>query len=149
MALLTPVSVEDARTLGAQYGLRVAAARPILAGSVNTNVELTLDDGTRAFLRVYEEQTLATAAGDAALLTHLAERGVVTPRPLALLANPNAHVTEHAGKPVAVFPWVEGEILCQSRVTPAAAAQVGEALARMHLAGASFTPAPRSRFGPA
>jgi homoserine kinase type II len=46
-----------------------------------------------------------------------------------------------------VFPWVDGEILCQGRVTPEAAAQVGEALARVHLAGASYADAPASRFG--
>jgi homoserine kinase type II len=149
MALLTLVSTEDARALGARYGLDVIGSRPILAGSVNTNIELTLRDGTRAFLRVYEEQTLSTAAGDAGLLEHLSSRGVVTPRPLALLASAATFVTEHAGKPVAVFPWVEGEILCQARVTPDAAAQVGEALARVHLAGASFANPPRTRFGPA
>jgi homoserine kinase type II len=149
MALLTALSLDDARRLGALYGLDVTASRPLLAGSVNTNVELTLAGGGRAFLRVYEEQTHASAAVDARLLAHLAPRGVVTPRPLALIADPDAFLAEHAGKPVAVFPWVEGEILCQARVTPDAAAQVGEALAHVHLAGASFPEAPPSRFGPA
>jgi homoserine kinase type II len=149
MALLTPVSLDDARRLGARYGLDVAAARPIVAGSVNTNVDLSLAGGGHAFLRVYEEQTLATAAGEARLLAHLAGRGVATPRPLALANDPERFIAEHAGKPVAVFPWVEGEILCQARVTPGAAAQVGEALAAVHLAGASFQGAPPSRFGPA
>jgi homoserine kinase type II len=147
MALLTPVSLDDARRLGALYGLDVASARPLPAGSVNTNVELALRGGGRAFLRVHEERTLAAAAGDADLLAHLAARGVVTPQPLALAAEPGAYIAEHAGKPVAVFPWVEGEILCQARVTPATAAQAGEALARVHLAGVRFPAAP-SRFGP-
>lgn len=149
MALLTPVSSDDARRLGALYGLDVVAARPILAGSVNTNVELTLRGGGRAFLRVYEEQTPAGAAGDARLLAHLAARGVITPTPLPLAADASAFIAEHAGKAAAVFPWVEGDMLCQSRVTTHAAAQVGEALARVHLAGASFSGAPPSRFGPA
>ena len=38
MALLTPVTNEDARRLGALYGLRVISSRGLLAGSVNTNV---------------------------------------------------------------------------------------------------------------
>jgi homoserine kinase type II len=116
---------------------------------VNTNVELVLRGGGRAFLRVHEERTLADAAGDARLLAHLAARGVVTPQPLSLVAEPGAYIAEHAGKPVAVFPWVEGEILCQARITPAVADQVGEALAHVHLAGASFPAPPPSRFGPA
>jgi homoserine kinase type II len=149
MALLTPLSIDEARRLGARYGLDVAASRPILAGSVNTNVELQLTGGGRAFLRVYEEQTLETGAGEAKLLAHLAAHGVTTPRPLLLADEAGAFIAEHAGKPVAVFPWVEGEILCQHRVTPDAAAQVGEALARVHLAGAAYPHAPPSRFGPA
>jgi homoserine kinase type II len=149
MALLTPVSIDDAVHLGALYGLTVTGARPILAGSVNTNVELSLAGGGRAFLRVYEEQTLATAAHEATLLAHLAAHGVVTPRPLALGRHPDAFIAAHAGKPVAVFPWIEGEILCQGRVTPDAAAQVGEALARVHLAGESLGGAPPTRFGSA
>ena len=149
MALLTPISLDQARRLGARYGLDVAAVRPILAGSVNTNLELTLASGGRAFLRVYEEQTLATAANDARVLTHLAVSGVATPRPMALAADREGFISEHAGKPVAVFPWVDGEMLCQASVTPDAAAQVGEALARVHVAGASLADAPPSRFGAA
>jgi homoserine kinase type II len=146
MALLTPVSLDDARRIGALYGLDVEGARPLLAGSVNTSVELALAGGGRAFLRVYEEQPRAAAAGEARMLAHLAARGVATPCPHPLAADPAAHVTEHAGKPVAVFPWVDGEMLCQARVTLDVAAQVGEALARVHLAGASFEGAPANRF---
>jgi homoserine kinase type II len=148
MALLTPVSLDDARRLGALYGLDVSAARPILAGSVNTNVALSLAGGGRAFLRVYEEQTVEGAGDEARLLAHLAAQGVATPEPLPLVASPGAFVALHAGKPAAAFPWIEGDALCQARVTPEAAAQVGAALARVHLAGASFPGAKPSRFGP-
>jgi homoserine kinase type II len=92
MALLTPVSLADARRLGALYGLSVEAARPILAGSVNTNVALSLAGGGRAFMRVFEEQTAATAAGEARLLSHLAAHGVATPCPMTLAADPRAFV---------------------------------------------------------
>lgn len=149
MALLTALSDDDARRVGALYGLDVAAARPILAGSVNSNVELALAGGGRAFLRIFEEQTAATAAGEARLLDHLAARGVRTPRPLGFADDPARFIAEHAGKPVAVFPWVRGEQLCQARVTPEAARAVGAALARVHVAGASFEGAPASRFGAA
>jgi homoserine kinase type II len=149
MALLTPISLDDARRLGARFGLDVASFRPILAGSVNTNIELALAGGGRAFLRVYEEQTLATAAHDARQLAHLAGHGVLTPRPLPLADDPSIFIADFAGKPAAAFPWVDGEMLCQQRVTPDAAAQVGEALARVHVAGASFADAAPSRFGAA
>jgi homoserine kinase type II len=148
MALLTPVSLDDARRLGAYHGLDIVAARPVPAGSVNTNVELVLAGGARAFLRVYEEQGAKGADEEVRLVAHLAAAGVPTPEPFPRVDGPG-FVSTHAGKPAAVFPWIEGEVLCQSRVTAAAAAQVGAALARIHLACASFPEPPATRFGPA
>jgi homoserine kinase type II len=55
-------------------------------------------------------------------------------------------ITEHAGKAVAVFPWAAGDVLCRSQLTADHMAQVGQALARVHLAGASFTGATTNRF---
>ena len=150
MATLTPLLLDDARRLGAAYGLDVASVRGIPAGSVNSNYALTLGDGGRAFLRVYEEQQAASAAGEARLLAHLEARGVKTPHPLALAGDEaGGFIAEHAGKPVAVFPWIEGDSLCQKRVTPDAVRQLGAALAEVHLAGDSFVGAPASRFGEA
>jgi len=149
MAILTPLPLDDARRIGGRYGLSIASVRGILAGSVNSNYELAEGAGGRVFLRIYEEQPSASAAGEARLLEHLATRGVPTPRPLPLVDAPGEFIAEHEGKPVAVFPWISGESLCQARVTPDAARKVGAALARVHLAGASFASAPRSRFGAA
>jgi homoserine kinase type II len=149
MAVLTPLSLDDARALGARYGLSVSAVTGIPAGSVNSNFALSLTSGERVFLRIYEEQDAASARGEAALLAHLSAHGVPTPRPLAFPGDPASFIAEQAGKPAAIFPWIRGDSLCQARVTPGAARQVGEALGRVHAAGASFPGAPPSRFGPA
>ncbi len=147
MATLTPLLLDDARRLGAAYGLDVASVRGIPAGSVNSNYALALTSGGHAFLRVYEEQQAASAAGEARLLAHLAAEGVKTPCPRPLAADAGSFIAEHAGKPVAVFPWIEGDSLCQKLVTSDAARQLGVALGEMHRAGDSFTDAPASRFG--
>ncbi len=144
MAVLTPLSDADARRVGASFGLVVAGARGIMAGSVNSNFELTLDGGGKVFARIYEEQTRAAAGDEALILDNLAARGVPTPRPMRALDG--GFVAEHAGKPVAIFPWIEGEMRCQKGVDASVARQVGAALARVHLAGASFEAKP-SRFG--
>jgi homoserine kinase type II len=136
MAVLTPVDLGDARAIGQRFGLHVASVRGLLAGSVNSNFELVLGDGARVFLRVYEEQTLATAAHEAALLEHLAAHGVPTPRPLG--RGDGGFIAEHRGKPAALFPFLAGGTLCQARVTPSATQAVGAALARVHLAGSTF-----------
>lgn len=152
MAILTPLSLADARRIGALYGLEIADVRGLLAGSVNSNFALTLVDGRgQVFLRVYEEQQLAAASREARMLEHLAAGGVATPQPLrrqdrAPGSEGPAFIAEHAGKPVALFPWVAGDSLCQARVTPDATRRVGSALARVHLVGASFEGASASRF---
>src|SRR5690606_3421003 len=44
-----------------------------------------------------------------------------------------AGVGDFAGKAFAVFPWLDGEILCQGRVTVEACGKLGAALGRVHL----------------
>lgn len=152
MAILTPLSLLDAQRLGALFGLDVIRATGLLAGSVNSSFELELAGGGRVFLRVYEEQSHEGAAREARLLEHLSTQGVPTPRPLARVdaaseGDPGrAFIAEHTGKPVVIFPWVDGEPLCQRCVTPERARRVGEALARVHLAGAAFGETRESRF---
>lgn len=148
MATLTPLTLDEARALGALYGLDVTSMAPIPAGSVNTNVALSLADGQKVFLRIYEEQGHEGAAVEAKLLTHLGGRGVKTPMPIAR-ADGAGFLASHRGKPTSVFPWVLGESLCQASVTAERAFAVGAALARVHAAGASFEGAGQSRFGPA
>lgn len=144
MAILTPLDVDAAARIGALYGLEVRGTRGLLAGSVNSNYALELAGAPgRVFLRIYEEQGAAAARREAVLLDGLARAGVPTPRPLA--RKDGGFVAEHAGKPVALFPWIAGEALCQARVTPEAARAVGAALARVHLASPGLTASP-SRF---
>lgn len=146
MAILTPLPEPEGRALGALFGLDVAGVRGIPAGSVNSNFALELAGGGRAFLRVYEEQGLDGAARELALLDHLSRHGVDTPRPLARLDRAGFFAT-HAGKPVAVFPWVDGETTCQARVTTGRARALGAAVARVHVAGAGFDGLHAGRFG--
>jgi homoserine kinase type II len=148
MAFFTPLSLGDAKRIGERYGLNVEAVRGIPEGSVNSNYEIRTAGGGRVFLRIFEEQALESAAREARMLDHLAARGVPTPKPLARIDEPG-FVCSLAEKPVAIFPWIEGEALCSKRVTADAAFRVGDALARVHLAGADLDGAPLSRFRPA
>ena len=146
MALLTPMTLAEARQLGAGFGLDVHALRPVPAGSVNSNFELGTAGGERFFLRVFEESPHAAVERQNALLARLAAAGVPTPVPLALAAGAGT-IAEHQGKAVSVFPFVPGEHLCQARLSPAHLARVGEALARVHVAGAGVQALPANRFG--
>jgi homoserine kinase type II len=146
MAFRTPLPLEDAKLIGERYGLKVEAVHGIAGGSVNSNYELRIEGGGRVFLRIFEEQTKVTAAREAKLLDHLAAGGVPTPKPLRRI-DVRGFIGSVGEKPVAVFPWIEGDSLCQKSVTPEVAFRVGSALARVHLASADFDGAPLSRFG--
>ena len=151
MAILTVPSDAELDGLLSAYDLgERRSARGIEAGTVNTSYALELGRG-RYFLRLYEEQGQAGAEAEARLLLHLAAAGVPTPAPVR--ARDGVMVRALAGKPAAIFPWVDGDMLCLPSVTPAAAHEVGVALARMHLAGppppaAGVPPLGAGRFAP-
>jgi homoserine kinase type II len=147
MAILTLPSEAELTALTARYALgALREARGIEAGTVNTSYVLELEAG-RFFLRIYEEQDHAGAAREAKVLAHLASRGVPTPAPV--VDREGGSTTVIAGKPAALFPWIEGQILCQKRVTPEAAEVLGASLARIHQAGhAPDAPLDAGRFGP-
>jgi homoserine kinase type II len=134
MAVLTPVAHADAAELAAAYGLgALEGIDGIPAGSVNSNFAIRAG-GERIFLRLYEEQGFAGAAQETAMLERLAAAGVPTPPPLRRLDG--KLVSEVRGKPAALFPWRDGAMRCQASVAPTDTRLLGEALARVHVAGA-------------
>jgi len=144
VAVLTPLDDVDARALCAAFGLPAPRKiEGIAGGSVNSNFALHTAAG-KVFCRLYEEQDLAGAQREAALLGRLSAAGVPTPAPLPRASGGFVLVVRR--KPAALFPWRDGNIRCQASVTPADARLVGEALARVHEAGRGEV-APVSRFG--
>jgi homoserine kinase type II len=150
MATYTRLTLEQAQVVGGRFGVRVAEVVPVPAGSVNSNYRLVLVDGASLFARVYEEQGQDGAEGESRLLDHLAAHGVATPRPLPRTDGEGftTLIDAEAGstRPVALFPWRDGEILCQSRITPEVAEKVGRKVAEMHRAGATFRERRTGRF---
>jgi homoserine kinase type II len=157
MALITSVTDAETAIFLEKYGIfELERMTPLAAGSVNSNFKIRAAQKD-FFLRIYEEQDLAGARRDAETVAALAEAGVPTPAPLKQLINrlinshtlaesndpPADYVRELAGKPAALFPWEDGEIICQARVTKEHVASVGASLARTHLAGSALA----SRYG--
>lgn len=143
MAAFTIPAPADLSAFLARYRLpEPLAVAPIARGTVNSSFALTLQRGS-LFLRLYEAQGLEAARGEALRSAALVAAGVPTVAPLI-----DAHgelVTPLAGRPAALFPWCSGTMRCQSSVGGAEVAEVGRALARLHLAPVD---APRSaRFG--
>ena len=144
MAVYTSLELEEASAITRAHGLgETETIIPIAAGSVNSNYFVEGDFG-RVFLRIYEEQEREGVEYEWALLKHLVSKGVPLPR---ILSGPEPGALKIEGKPVALFELVGGEEYCQKMITPARAASVGDALARVHLAGRDFPIRKASRFG--
>ena len=149
MAIRTIPNASELDAFFCDFGLGAPSRiSGIEAGTVNTSYAITLESG-RYFLRLYEEQGHEGATREAALLVHLAASGIPTPMPMAMACG--ARVRTLAGKPAALFPWIDGDMLCQRAVTPKAAWAVGHALARIHVVSAPVDIARAlggGRFGP-
>jgi len=143
MAILTALRPDEIEQVISTYGLDVAEAKGVLAGSVNTSFQVVDGQGRRFWLRVYEEQDHRGASREARLLSRLAAAGVNTPSPLARVeAGPDGRfVATIRDKPACAFPFIEGIHRCQASVTTDDAALVGASLARVHRAGQAFTEA--------
>jgi homoserine kinase type II len=144
MALLTPLSLDEARELARAYGVDLLTLEPLELGSVNSNFRTRSRDGRLLFARLYEEQGAAGAAAEVALLAGLSRAGVPVPEALPL----DGPLPAHRGKPFVVFPWIEGEIRCLRGVRPDDARAVGRALADVHLASDAVGRLGPGRFRP-
>jgi homoserine kinase type II len=143
MGRFTELDLDHARAVGTEFGIAVRAVEPLSAGSVNSNFLLTDASGHRYFGRIYEEQGAEGAASELLLLDELSRRGVPTTKPLSAGGAPLAFVDD---KPFALYPWVDGDILCQARVTPPHCAAVGQALAHLHASTPHVTALASGRF---
>lgn len=145
MALFRSLGADDVRGILALYGLTYVGHSAIAVGTVNTNVKVETGEGTR-FLRINEGKSVEDVAREAAIVEHVAARGVSTPAPFR--TKEGASFGAWQGQLVSLFPWRGGRTLPRSEVQPVHARAAGEALARLHLAGESFPDHRPGRYEP-
>ncbi len=134
MAVYTEVGFGEADALLQRLGLgALTDLRGIRSGIENTNYYATTPRG-QWVLTVFERLAAEQLPYYLRLMQHLAQRGIPVPAPQPDAAGNLVHAV--AGKPAAVVTRLPGS----HRLAPDAphCAQVGEMLARMHLAGADF-----------
>lgn len=135
MAVYTDVSEDElARFLSAYDIGTLLSYKGIAEGVENSNFLVHTSAGN-FILTLYEKRV---AAGDLpfflALMEHLAARGITCPQPVK--TKKDGPLGTIAGRPAAIVTFLEGMWI--RRPTAAHCAAVGEALARLHLAGADF-----------
>lgn len=136
MAVYTEVSDEDLTAFVARYDLGgVLSCKGIAEGVENSNFLLVTERGPY-ILTLYEKRTrredLPFFLG---LMEHLSARGIACPLPVH--DRDGAALNEVCGRPAVIVTFLPG--MWPRRIHPSHCAQLGGALARLHLAGADFT----------
>jgi homoserine kinase type II len=135
MAVYTDVSADDLNEFLSRYDLGdLLSYKGIAEGVENSNFLVHTSAGN-FILTLYEKRV---AEGDLpfflGLMEHLAARGITCPQPVKNKAG-NA-LGRIAGRPAAMVTFLDG--MWMRRPSAGHCAAVGEALARLHLAGADF-----------
>jgi homoserine kinase type II len=136
MAVYTDVTADDLTRFLAGYEIgELLSYKGIAEGVENSNFLVHTSTGN-FILTLYEKRV---AEKDLpffiALMEHLAARGINCPQPVK--NKQGGMLGRLAGKPAAIVTFLDG--LWIRRPNAAHCAAVGEALARLHLAGADFT----------
>ena len=135
MAVYTTVSDDELTAFLSRYDLgEVLAFKGIAEGVENSNYLLQTETGNH-ILTLYEKRV---APEDLpyflALMRHLVSKGVHCPLPVA--AGDGNVLQSLCGRPAAIISFLEG--LWPRRIHPFHCRELGDGLARMHLAGADF-----------
>jgi len=135
LAVYTDVTDDELKAFVAAYDLgEVLSFQGIAEGVENSNFAVRTSRGS-FILTLYEKRV---AAADLpfflTLMEHLAARGVSCPTPIK--ARDGGLLRSLKGRPAAIVSFLEG--LWPRRIAPSHCLQVGEALARLHAAGADF-----------
>jgi homoserine kinase type II len=146
MAVYTEVTDEALRAFLADYPLgELRAFRGIAEGVENSNYALQTGAGD-FILTLYEKRVdPAELPWFLGLMEHLAAEGLSCPLPVK--ARDGAALRSLAGRPAAICTFLPG--VWPRRVRPEHCAPLGEALARLHVAGQGFTQARPNGLGPA
>ncbi|HKY02686.1 MAG TPA: homoserine kinase [Burkholderiales bacterium] len=134
MSVYTKVTEAELTAWLSRYEVgSVLELRGIAAGIENTNYFVTTEQG-RYVLTLFERLASADLPFYLGLMTHLAERGIPCPLPIA--TKNGGTMAEFKGKPAALFTRLSGATLTGPTTKHCAA--VGAVLADMHLAGRDY-----------
>jgi homoserine kinase type II len=135
LSVYTPVSESELTAWLANYSVgRLVELQPIKAGIENTNYFVTTTQG-RYVLTLFERLPAHELPFYLDLMAHLARHGIPCPAPIADLAD--RYLRSFNGKPAALVTRLPGRSV--ERPSSAECAELGMLLARMHLAGRTYS----------
>ena len=145
MSVYTPVTPDELEAWLARYSLgSLVEMAPIAAGIENTNYFVTTERA-RFVLTLYERLPSDELPFYLNLMAHLARSGVEVPAPAP--DRTGALFSVLNGRPAGLVARIDGAPVASP--SEAACAEVGAALARLHLAAQRYRPRLTNRRGPA
>ena len=135
MAVYTDVADDELDDFVAEYAIgEVVSCKGIAEGVENSNFLLVTTRGNH-ILTIYEKRVRPDDLPFfIALLEHLAQRGIACPTPVH--GQDGRALRQLGGKPAAIVSFLDGVWVRRPRAEHCI--QVGEALARLHMAGQDF-----------
>ncbi len=130
MSVYTVLTLEAVQAFAQQFHLTVSRITPIQNGIENSNYFVTLNDGQELVLTLFEELSKTEAEVLSRLMQRLFAQGLPVAVPLA--DSTGIRIYTLADKPAQLAPRLAGSSPMQPNV--AQAAQMGAALAHLHLA---------------
>lgn len=145
MAIYTKVSHEEIEKLLSNYDLgKLVKHTAIIAGIQNSNYFIDTEKA-RYVLTIYENSLeYKDLPFFLKLMEHLAKQGVHCPLPMATKSGDA--LTEFKGKPSAIVSFVKGQEA--TAITAEIISELGQNLAKMHLAGKDFNMQRKNPLGP-
>ncbi len=134
MSVFTSLTLQEVKELLQDFSIgEITELKGIAAGITNTNY-FVITDQARYVLTIFEQNKFEELPYYVDLMAHLAEHDVLCPAPIADQQGVDLRMVK--GKPALLISCLNG----RDTKTPTAdqCAQVGRALAQMHLAGDSF-----------
>jgi homoserine kinase type II len=138
MAVFTAVSDGDLQAFLKQYSLgQLSSFEGIKAGIENSNFFLNTSTGSYV-LTIFERLSAQELPFYLGLTEHLGARAIACPAPLKVTSGPSTGATFSSlhGKPAAIVQRLKGKGI--DRPLPLHCKQIGELLARMHLAAQDY-----------
>jgi len=134
MSVFTTITLVEVQALLRDFSIgEVNELQGIAAGITNTNYFVTTDKA-RYVLTIFEENEMAELSYFVDLMTHLAKHNVPCPKPIFDKQGISLHLLKN--KPALLVSCLNGKDTELPSVDQCA--QVGHALAQMHIAGQSF-----------
>jgi homoserine kinase type II len=144
MASYITLTLDDLRPLLAPFAVgELLSIQPIPQGTTNSIFRLTTSLGRFALVCHEARVSEASIPFFLGLMRHLAAAGIPCPAPLTP-SHGEALTFPVAGRPSVLLPWLDGH--SPAAATPALLHQLGQLLAKIHLASSDYAPRLASRY---